>query len=320
MATATRSVTSNELFNLLQEQKNWPSGGAPAVLDLRPDEKRRVIRGSHRAYVSDDGTVAVAGASAREWMGRTLCLYDAQGESLEDHGVVRALLADQTSYRGEILLLSEPFATFDAAYPFLCAKADSSKAAKRSLYPTCVLPGLLYLGDLTDAAALPRLREQLNVQHCLTALAELPPSLKASVADAGVQHTWCNVRDVEEADIKGHFSTAYHAIEAAQAAGTAVLVHCSRGVSRSASLCIAFLMRKEGWPAERAREHVHATRPIILPNDGFWRCLQEFEKELKGERSGVYVPMPVSKRVEELEFELPPPWAAEPTHTKVDPK
>ena len=31
-------------------------------------------------------------------------------------------------------------------------------------------------------------------------------------------------------------------------------------------------------------------RPIVNPNEGFLRCLAEFERELTGERSGVYIP------------------------------
>ena len=198
----------------------------------------------------------------------------------------------------------EPFDAFERAYPFLCARETSSKASKRQLFPSCILPGLLYLGDLTDAAALPRLREQLNIRACVTALAELPPSLKASVAEAKVEHTWCNVRDVEEADIKAHFATAIAKIDAAKQSGRAIFVHCSRGVSRSASLCIAYLMKTEGWSAKRARQVVEERRPIILPNDGFWKCLCEYEKELSGERTGVYAPAPKTKGVDELDFEL----------------
>ena len=69
----------------------------------------------------------------------------------------------------------------------------------------------------------------------MTALAELTPSLKSAVAESGVRHTWCNVRDVEEANIKAHFGTAFEVIEACRQKGEAVFVHCSRGVSRSAS-------------------------------------------------------------------------------------
>ena len=256
----------------------------------------------------------MVGASARAWLGRAIAVYESQPSRLKDHPVVEHLIREGNP----IYLLAEPFDAFEAAYPFLCAKEHSSKAHKRSLCPSCIIPGLLYLGDLTDAAALPRLREQLNIQQALTALAELPESLRSAVKESGVTHTWCNVRDVEEADIKSHFSKAIERIEAARQGGHAIFIHCSRGVSRSASLCIAYLMKTNGWSAKRARDAVEACRPIILPNDGFVKCLLEFEKELSGARTGVYAPAPKSKRVEELDCEFPPPWAAEPTQSAAE--
>lgn len=45
-------------------------------------------------------------------------------------------------------------------------------------------------------------------------------------------------------------------------------------------------------------------------------CSQEYEKEKDGSRSGVYVPIK-TKPLDELEFELPPSWSAEPKHKKV---
>ena len=84
-------------------------------------------------------------------------------------------------------VLTESYQAFETAYKFLCAKGDSRSAMKRPAYPSCVLPGLLYLGDLADAASLPRLREHLGIEHCVTALAELTPTLKAAVAESGVK-------------------------------------------------------------------------------------------------------------------------------------
>ena len=316
MLNTTTTVTSAELFNLLQAQKNWPSGGAPVLLDARAPAAyaKRMIRGALRAACSpDDGALVVEGPS-RRWPDQVVCVYgDADAGAPAERAVLDALRRDGRA-RG-LLLLSEPFEAFRRAFPFLTARGESSKAAKRPAYPSCVVPGLLYLGDLADASALGSLREALDIQHAVTALAELPPSLKDSVAESKIKHTWCNVRDVEGADIKEHFETAFAIIEAAREAGTAVLVHCSRGVSRSASLCIAYLMRKERWGAQAARDFVSARRPIVLPNDGFWRCLQEYEKELHGERSGVYAPAVTKTRLDDLEFELPPPWATDPTHT-----
>ena len=57
----------------------------------------------------------------------------------------------------------------------------------------------------------------------------------------------------------------YDLIEAARANGTAVFVHCSRGVSRSASVCIAYLMRKEGWSAQVPTLIPTLTDPLLCP-------------------------------------------------------
>ena len=51
----------------------------------------------------------------------------------------------------------------------------------------------------------------------------------------------------------------------------AVLVHCGAGVSRSAALVIAYLMRRFAWNAAKARRHCHERRSLVNPNDGFWR-------------------------------------------------
>ena len=59
-----------------------------------------------------------------------------------------------------------------------------------------------------------------------------------------------------------------------------VLVHCGAGVSRSASLCIAYLMRRNAWNAAKARKHCQQRRSLVNPNDGFWRSLCAFEQVL----------------------------------------
>jgi hypothetical protein len=52
-------------------------------------------------------------------------------------------------------------------------------------------------------------------------------------------HTWCNVRDVEGADIKEHFGTVYELVEAARANGTAVFVHCRLTLALALALALA---------------------------------------------------------------------------------
>ena len=123
---AARSVTCFELFNLLQAQSNWPSGGSPAVFDLRASSKR-IVRGSFRARLNGE-EVEVVGAPS-SWRGRDVCLYDDVPDGLADHPVARALLKEGACR--ELFVLSEPYAEFEARYPFLCAKESSSKAARQ---------------------------------------------------------------------------------------------------------------------------------------------------------------------------------------------
>ena len=48
----TLHISSLELYNKLQAQKNWPSGGAPALLDLRQQSKR-IIQGAVASSLKD---------------------------------------------------------------------------------------------------------------------------------------------------------------------------------------------------------------------------------------------------------------------------
>lgn len=52
----------------------------------------------------------------------------------------------------------------------------------------------------------------------------------------------------------------------------------SAGVSRSASIVIAYLMRYKGISYEEARKLLEKARPQIRPNDGFVRQLKLYER------------------------------------------
>ncbi|XP_061105948.1 dual specificity protein phosphatase 14 [Conger conger] len=72
----------------------------------------------------------------------------------------------------------------------------------------------------------------------------------------------------------------------------AVLVHCAAGVSRSATLCLAYLMKYHRVSLAEAHAWVKARRPVIRPNAGFWRQLIEYERKLFGRNSVKMVQTP----------------------------
>eukprot|EP00042_Codosiga_hollandica_P037269 m.291546 g.291546 ORF g.291546 m.291546 type:complete len:90 (-) comp55099_c0_seq3:50-319(-) len=66
-------------------------------------------------------------------------------------------------------------------------------------------------------------------------------------------------------------------IEEAVTARSAVLVHCNAGVSRSVTVVLAYLMRKQGFALDDALALVKDKRPCAQPNSGFLAQLRKLE-------------------------------------------
>ena len=60
-----------------------------------------------------------------------------------------------------------------------------------------------------------------------------------------------------------------------------VFVHCHAGISRSATICIAYVMKTMQWGLSKAYEFVKQKRPCISPNLHFMGQLLEFQKQLE---------------------------------------
>ena len=94
--------------------------------------------------------------------------------------------------------------------------------------------------------------------------------------------------DEEEEDISKCFDETFEWIEGQRERGN-VLIHCHAGVSRSATVLIAYLMRKEGVGLKEADGMVRRRREIIRPNKGFVEQLKVYERRLgrREERDGL---------------------------------
>lgn len=77
------------------------------------------------------------------------------------------------------------------------------------------------------------------------------------------------------------WDATYSFISSAISSGGIVLVHCLAGVSRSASVVIAYVMKDLGITYAAARTHVCRARPIVDPNSGFDKQLTFYGNGLK---------------------------------------
>jgi len=89
------------------------------------------------------------------------------------------------------------------------------------------------------------------------------------------------IKDVGDVNIKQFFLQTYEIIEKAKKEGKNVLVHCQAGISRSATIVIAYLIKKENMSLVDALSYVSSKRNCVCPNFGFYVQLLSYEKELK---------------------------------------
>lgn len=86
--------------------------------------------------------------------------------------------------------------------------------------------------------------------------------------------------DDEEANISTEFEKALAFIEEARASGEHILVHCYAGVSRSATIVLAYLMKTFHIDVHTALAYVKGRRPVTWPNCGFVEQLLTYQHSM----------------------------------------
>lgn len=88
-----------------------------------------------------------------------------------------------------------------------------------------------------------------------------------------------NVRvyDDEKTNLLKHWDKTFKYISQAKKEGSKVLVHCKMGVSRSASVVIAYAMKAYDWSFSEALDHVKLNRNCIKPNKNFLTQLETYQ-------------------------------------------
>ena len=142
-------------------------------------------------------------------------------------------------------------------------------------FPNEIIPNFLFLGSQEHAHNRETL-EILGITHILNA------TRGAANPFSGLKYCRVHVDDSETEKISMYFSKAYEFIDSALIGNLSgkrniVLVHCAKGVSRSSTLVIMYLMRAVGMCLDEALSFLKKHRDIIEPNGGFMNELREFE-------------------------------------------
>jgi protein-tyrosine phosphatase len=89
-----------------------------------------------------------------------------------------------------------------------------------------------------------------------------------------------DVDDHPDENLSRFFPGVCAQLEGARAKNQGILIHCAAGVSRSATLLIAWLMWRDKMSLRQALAWVQSKRPIVQPNSGFLQQLQDWERQI----------------------------------------
>ncbi|NXO00409.1 DUS16 phosphatase, partial [Rhinopomastus cyanomelas] len=203
--------------------------------------------------------------------------------SLSADCFLTVLLGKLEKHFSSVYLLSGGFAEFSSSFPGLCE-------GKSTLVPTCIsqpclpvsntgptriLPHL-YLGCQRDALN-KELMQQNDIGYVLNASNTCPkPDFipESHFLRVPVNDSFCE-------KILPWLDKSVDFIEKAKASNGCVLVHCLAGISRSATIAIAYIMQRMDMSLDEAYRFVKEKRPTISPNFNFLGQLLDFEKKIK---------------------------------------
>uniref|UniRef100_A0A8C5FAH4 Dual specificity protein phosphatase n=1 Tax=Gadus morhua TaxID=8049 RepID=A0A8C5FAH4_GADMO len=222
-------------------------------------------------------------------------LYDersADAESVrEDSTLTLVLNGLCTDARGtNVFLLKGGYDRFFSEYPEYCLKTKalpplSSQSSLDSSCSSCgtphhdqggpveILP-FLYLGSALHASR----RDVLNtvgISALLNVSSDCPNHFEGDY-----QYKSIPVEDNHKEDISSWFLEAIEFIDSVRDSSGRVLVHCQAGISRSATICLAYLMKRKRVRLDEAFEFVRRRRSIISPNFSFMGQLLQFESQV----------------------------------------
>ncbi|XP_064169144.1 dual specificity protein phosphatase 8-like isoform X1 [Anguilla rostrata] len=204
--------------------------------------------------------------------------------SLSKDSFVYILLGKLEGSFHRVSLLTGGFAAFSSCFPGLC-EGKPAPILPMSLSqpcmpvanvgPTRILPHL-YLGSQKDV-----LNKDLMAQNGITYVLNASNTCPKPDFICESRFMRIPVNDNYCEKLLPWLEKTNDFIDKAKVSNCRVIVHCLAGISRSATIAIAYIMKTMGLSSDDAYRFVKDRRPSISPNFNFLGQLLEFEKGLR---------------------------------------
>ncbi|KAI7688090.1 hypothetical protein SSS_08051 [Sarcoptes scabiei] len=129
----------------------------------------------------------------------------------------------------------------------------------------------LYLGSEWNASNFEELKGK-GVQKILNVTSEIDNYFPGYFDYYNIR-----VEDDEATNMLRHLNDTYYYIRKAKDEGVKVLVHCKKGISRSASVVVAYIMKEKSYDLNKALHFVRNQRSSIRPNPAFLEQLEIYQ-------------------------------------------
>ncbi|XP_044234360.2 dual specificity protein phosphatase 8 isoform X2 [Ursus arctos] len=176
------------------------------------------------------------------------------------------------------------FATFSSCFPGLCEGKPAALLPMSLSQPCLPAPSVgltrilphLYLGSQKDVLN-KDLMTQNGISYVLNASSSCPKPdfiCESRFMRIPINDNYCE-------KLLPWLDKSIEFIDKAKLSSCQVIVHCLAGISRSATIAIAYIMKTMGMSSDDAYRFVKDRRPSISPNFNFLGQLLEYERSLK---------------------------------------
>lgn len=125
----------------------------------------------------------------------------------------------------------------------------------------------LILGDIRDAITLPNV---MKIDAVLSVFNEAD-----YYKECFSNKEWCviDIMDHQDENIEIHFEKAFEFLDNIQKQNKTCIIHCHAGINRSATIALAYVMKRKNVNLFEAYEFFSYMRPGIIYNIGFRKQL-----------------------------------------------